>query len=316
MNVVLDKEFKNWILGGIIRDASLVSKIQFDTKYVTTSRRTNPVDYLKLKHFKQLTLKENDLIINQKTLQFLLRNNLVPRSSLPHLRCFYTHDTPEHLVKSKLIEDLNAMKRVLVMNKFDYEMLVNLGVTDSKLRTVYGAVDRKKFYPSSNLKRPEFVLVTGDAKGRKNPFKVLEVISENKDLKFIICGRYWKEFVTHTKKELSNLEIVDFSHETNEELMRTASAFMTLSLQEGGPYPVLEALASGTPVVSTQVGWVPEIVNEKNGRIISQDAAPSEVGARLKECILLKGEVHGRDLLNGKYTWVELADKLFIDSDK
>ncbi len=48
--------------------------------------------------------------------------------------------------------------------------------------------------------------------------------------------------------------------------MRTAKVFVMNSLSEGGPRSALEAMAAGMPVVVTQVGVMPDVIDEgKNG---------------------------------------------------
>lgn len=50
--------------------------------------------------------------------------------------------------------------------------------------------------------------------------------------------------------------------------------YLCTSLLEGGPLPVLEALACGVPVVSTDVGHVPDLIidNGSNGRVVAKEA--------------------------------------------
>ena len=43
------------------------------------------------------------------------------------------------------------------------------------------------------------------------------------------------------------------------------------SLREGSPLPVIEAMASGRPVISTSVGIVPEVLDSSCGKIIERD---------------------------------------------
>jgi glycosyltransferase involved in cell wall biosynthesis len=49
------------------------------------------------------------------------------------------------------------------------------------------------------------------------------------------------------------------------------SAYVCASVMEGTPNPVLEAMSSGKPVITTDVGLVDKIVNHKNGMIITRD---------------------------------------------
>jgi len=311
MNVYMDIEFKNWILGGVIREARMLTENDINIRYISTSRRKQPFSYVVSRYLKKIKVNKHDLIVNQGTLNYFLSAGMISKADLPGIRCHFTHDTEENLTKSGLIEILKSIRQVLVLNKSDYSMLRNLGVEEKRLRIIYGAVDRKLFHPARNSDYQDFVLITGDCKGRKNPGKVLEVVSYNPDLNFIICGRYWKKFISKLETQYQNLTVLDFSMGQNALLMREASAYMTLSLQEGGPFPVLEALASGTPVLSTPVGWVPEIVNQQNGRIVAHSSSVKEISDQLRECLGMKEHTWADDLLNGKYTWQELSEEFF-----
>jgi glycosyltransferase involved in cell wall biosynthesis len=52
---------------------------------------------------------------------------------------------------------------------------------------------------------------------------------------------------------------------------------------EGTPNPVLEAVASGVPVVSTRVGIVPDVLGPKQSRFILAERSPKAMAAALKE---------------------------------
>ncbi len=55
------------------------------------------------------------------------------------------------------------------------------------------------------------------------------------------------------------------------EFYKKAHVYINMSLNEGSPQPVIEAMACGRPVVSTDVGIVPEYVNDQNGLIINRN---------------------------------------------
>ncbi len=57
------------------------------------------------------------------------------------------------------------------------------------------------------------------------------------------------------------------------QLYRAASAFLLSSLYEGLPVTVLEALACGTPVVTTDWGETPKLLSAESG-IVCQERTP------------------------------------------
>jgi len=311
MQVVVDYAFKDWILGAMIRESSIYSKKLVEIDFLKSSRARHPLNFLHRRYVKRLNLEENDLIVNHKFLLYLLESQLISPNALPILRCLYTHETEDYLKSTGLIYNLRDLKEILVMNRSDAIFLANLGVKSNRIKITYGAINREIFFPSQIYTPNRKVLVTGDAKGRKNPERIIETINENPDIFFDICGRYWEEQILKNSIRNDNYTIHEFNIEKTSQLMRSSSAFLTLSRMEGGPFPILEALSSGTPVVSTPVGWAPEIVNDGNGVLVSHDFSIGEVSDALEECFKLKESVWSLDLLNGKFTWKELAVKLY-----
>lgn len=63
-------------------------------------------------------------------------------------------------------------------------------------------------------------------------------------------------------------------------LLRAADLFVMPSMKEGGPYVVVEAMASGTPVIATDVGFVREVMQERTtGRIVRSGSVEDLVAA-------------------------------------
>jgi glycosyltransferase involved in cell wall biosynthesis len=312
MRVVLDYEFRNWILGGVIQESKDYASEEIYVQYIKTSRSKYPINFLYRRYLKRLKPKENDLVINQKTLLFLIQSGLLDPKALPILRCHFTHESEEFLKKTDLLGHIKNLKSVLVLNESDAGLLKRLGVDPNRIEVIYGAINREIFFPLGNYSQNRKVLITGDAKERKNPSKILEVINANPHTDFQICGKFWEKSINQTNLKYSNVEFHKFSMEKNALLMRNASAYLTLSHKEGGPFPVLEALASGTPVVSTPVGWAPELLDETNGVIVKHDSSIEEIAEAIEKCFELKCHTFSQDLLEGRFTWEELARRLYI----
>jgi glycosyltransferase involved in cell wall biosynthesis len=314
VKVILDSAFRNWILGAVVKESSIYANEKVEMVFVGTSRTRNPFGFIYRRYFNKLRLSKNDLIVNQKTLLYLVNSKMLSYKFLPYLRCHYTHDTEEFLVTSGLIVMMKCLKEILVLNVADANLLVKLGIDRSSITIIYGAIDREIFHPSTTFESNREVFISGDAKGRKNPPKVIQLINSNPDMKFVICGRYWKELIESGKIKFDNVVFHEFSLELTAVLVRRASAYLTLSFQEGGPFPVLEALASGTPVVSTPVGWVPELINSGNGVLVGHDSSLEEIRSALEKCFKLKETTWQIDLIKGKFSWKDLAMKMYSSS--
>jgi len=74
-----------------------------------------------------------------------------------------------------------------------------------------------------------------------------------------------------------NSEVLSF-YRTN-----PVDLLVNLSLSEGLPVSIMEALSFGVPVAATAVGGVPEVVNGRNGRLLSPNPGPEEIARALEE---------------------------------
>lgn len=83
-----------------------------------------------------------------------------------------------------------------------------------------------------------------------------DVESLNSIIKENSAENYIKTFEMLTSEEVA-------------EKMRKSDCFVLLSDYENFPCVLLESLSSGTPAIATKVGGIPEIINEKNGILIS-----------------------------------------------
>jgi glycosyltransferase involved in cell wall biosynthesis len=128
------------------------------------------------------------------------------------------------------------------------------------------------------------LLFLGAINEQKGIFDLLKVINEHKI-------EWAEKFVLHVggNQEIERLQEYVKANELSElvhyegwvngekkiELLNLMDAFILPSYVEGLPIAILEALSYGKPVITTPVGGIPEIVNDKNGFLFS----PGDVGA-------------------------------------
>lgn len=99
------------------------------------------------------------------------------------------------------------------------------------------------------------------------------------------------------------------------ELYRAMDVFALSSLWEGGPITLLEAMASGLPVVATPVGIVPEIVRDGVTGFLVPLRDPAVLGEalwRVREDSARAEAMgrEGRETVRGRYTHRHLAEKV------
>ena len=112
------------------------------------------------------------------------------------------------------------------------------------------------------------------AKKIKNPqmlIKSLKKLKYQQDLFFVLSG----PARGYLKNELKKIKINYFHKHCSSpnelaELYRLVDITIINSTLEGGPYSLLESLASGVPVISTKVGMATEVIkNNYNGYLLN-----------------------------------------------
>lgn len=298
-----------WILGAIFREAADSTSVKPIWRIYATSRR----DYFDFKVIRSKILNRTgslNIYTHQDTFFSVFQNNPNQISERRN-RVYFTHFNEGH---SLSIQEINALKyceRILVQNEGMRSYLLANGIRPEKIVKIPGAVDRRVFSPASKPSDKKYVLFSGDFKHRKNPELIAEVILSMKNIDFVIHGRNWEVFPKKLFENSSNLTVLDFEFTQHPDLIRKASAYVSLSLIEGGPYSVLEALASGTPVVATNTGFCSEFIDSSNGVLLPNFPKLREVETAIVKAVGLKEQVWRQDLLKGKWQWQELGRLIY-----
>ncbi len=149
-----------------------------------------------------------------------------------------------------------------------------LGVPVEKIRTIYNGADNKVFYPKAKpvgSKDPTVVAVAriDPVKDTKSFIQAADLVrKELPETKFKVFGSVTVDTYFEECKELVKELGLEgtFSFEGHTEnpasAYHEADVIVLSSISEGFPYSVVEAMMSGTAIVSTEVGGVAEAVGE------------------------------------------------------
>ena len=162
------------------------------------------------------------------------------------------------------------------------DIIKNLDVKEDKIEIVYPGIDLENYsriYEKEELERirkkynlpSEYILYLGTIEPRKNIERIIKAFikykKERKDnLKLILSGKKgWKyenimELVKLRPEDITFTEYVD--EEDKIALYKMAELFVFPSLYEGFGMPVLEAMAAGVPVVTSNVSSLPEVAGD------------------------------------------------------
>ncbi len=163
------------------------------------------------------------------------------------------------------------------------DILRYFSVPESKIDVIYNAIDEQfdesptdaeigRVRERYQLEDP-FVLYAGNIKPHKNLERLIEAFSMLRkngfeQVKLLIIGDEISKYATlrravHRHKLHHQVRFLGFvSDKTLACLYRLAGVFVFPSLYEGFGLPPLEAMASGTPVITSNVSSLPEVVGD------------------------------------------------------
>jgi glycosyltransferase involved in cell wall biosynthesis len=313
--VVMYASYRHWILEGIVRESANAIGLKIRIIWI-------PVNFRELFAWSVITSFKNFLyfwkpvlIVNQKMYITLInfRATKLWLKFSTRVRIYFTHETNLENLRNKL-ETTNFVNRITCFNSRDAKNLREVVSDSCEVIPAFGAVDRNVFRPLSKAEGLEskFVLIAGVSNQRKNPGVIKKVIESNPDINFVIHGNGWDNCWPNSERVPANLEIIKFDFAAHPKLIREASCLLTLAILEGGPYPTLEALASGTPVVATETGWNSEVINDSNGFIVSHTFELSQIRKALIDALSLKTRVMKSDLLPQDFNWKRIGRALYL----
>jgi len=199
----------------------------------------------------------------------------------------------------------------------------DMGVSIDRMRLVPVGVDPELFKPLANVnRRPGHLITTASAdvalKGLSYLLEAMAKLRTERDVTLTIIG---KPRPGHSMELIESLElephiefVSDVTDERIVELYAEAEMAVVPSLYEGFSLPAIEAMCSGTPLVATNGGALPEVTGA-DGETVLQcpagdvDALAAAIGRGLENPELRSriGSA-GRQRVIERWTWKRCAE--------
>jgi glycosyltransferase involved in cell wall biosynthesis len=151
--------------------------------------------------------------------------------------------------------DLYIHQSLRSMNQF-----TKLGFPAEKSIHILSPVEVHKFYTTITLG----IFQNGAVEG-KGLFFLLDLLDKYdfKNFKFLLCGKGWEQlyqkmYAKDIRYEYFILTQDQYYNVQQRELYERLDYLFVPSLWEGGPVAPLEAMAAGVPIISSDVGFMPE----------------------------------------------------------
>lgn len=199
---------------------------------------------------------------------------------------------------------LDAAYRVIALSRAMQQRVVELGVASEKVLVQYNGVDGERFRPDSKgdsrrqlgyTGASPLICYVGNLQPEKGPdilingFKVLteKMRARRAELVVLGDGPLMRSLESLVREYGLDGRVRLLGRRPNAEVAAWVSAADVLclpSLREGCPNVVLEALASGRPVVASNVGGVPELLDKDNGLLVPP-GQPQLLGEALEAAV-------------------------------
>lgn len=193
-------------------------------------------------------------------------------------------------------EDYERAKRKFKKCK-QIELVHGVGVDKDKFNFEMSTEERHELRESLKIKDDDFVLIqVGELNKNKNQIMAInamkKLIKENSNIHLLLIGN--GDMKEEYKKKINELNLEKNIHllgyrKDIPQLLKISDVLISLSYREGLPVNVMEAMASGLPVIATDCrGNRDLILNGQNGYILKTDDTVS-----LEEKILfLSGNIN------------------------
>lgn len=177
--------------------------------------------------------------------------------------------------KKSYIKKVYSRCDVIVVLSKEWKEKIEKITSNNEIVIVENYAEVPKVKPGLEGKK-DYVLFLGEVGKRKGAYDIPDVVEKVvktiKNVKFIICGNGEIEDIKKILNEKGLNEYVEFrgwiGKEEKIKLLSCSKVYFLPSYNEGLPMSILEAMAYGLPVVSTDVGGIPTVVqNGINGFI-------------------------------------------------
>jgi glycosyltransferase involved in cell wall biosynthesis len=188
----------------------------------------------------------------------------------------------------RLVEEVAMAQHWIVASQFTKQTLVDNDIPAERIKVVPYGIDLKAFSAkreSSFSGRPLrllFVGTLGQRKGIKYLVKALELLPAG-SVELTVCGRPVDDLAIFRESRVPIQLRPSISAQGLLEAYGTADVFVFPSLAEGFAHVLLEAMASGLPIISTTRTAAPDLIEHGREGFVINPGSPAELASHIEE---------------------------------
>jgi len=200
----------------------------------------------------------------------------------------------------KIFSKLTALfyDRIICVSQYDRQIAIENKIAPAdKLMAIHNGIDIKaiSFLPREEAQKKLLghtsKLVIGTiAEWTKNKglIYILEAVKEiKKPLDLVLIGSGEnpdKDKMQQLTEKYENIHLIEFIDQAASYL-KAFDIFILPSLKEGLPYTILEAMAAEVPIITTNIGGIPEMIDDNVSGILIQPKNSRQLAEKILELI-------------------------------
>jgi glycosyltransferase involved in cell wall biosynthesis len=201
------------------------------------------------------------------------------------------------------IRMLERANKIIAVSHFTKRELQNYyNIPENKIRVIHNGVDINKFKPANDKRKVKeelsfkpddlTILSVGRLYARKGLFTLIEcmpqVVKRFRNAKFVISGKgqsdEMRKLIAHAEKLGVKDNIIFTGYYPDKKLPKlyqAADVFAFSTFYEHHPFAILEALSTGLPVVTTNVGGIPETIESGKNGFLCEPFKPQQLSDKI-----------------------------------
>ncbi|GGD11086.1 glycosyltransferase family 4 protein [Hyunsoonleella pacifica] len=277
---------KDWIFGAKVRRLSRHSSLEATTHYHNKLRNLPEADgyFFIYQNYFCRCIRSTPSILKKKNIVMFTHPNWSKKYSKTHV-----------------VWCLNKADTIVCLNSDIKEYLINSGVKSELLKVLHIGTSSTTFY--RHQRGGGDIGFCSNFGKRKNPDLIFDIIKNMPQKVFHIIGRNWEDYYRFNEmKAFSNFVYHNnVSYESYPELYNKLDVFVSPSLLEGGPVPILEAMMSNCVPVASKTGFAPDLIQHGvNGYLFDLDASYKDVISLIEKAFEIEEDVRQYVI---PYTW-------------
>lgn len=224
--------------------------------------------------------------------------------------------------KADISDTINKCDKLIVLSESWKQYFISIGIDRNKICVLNNIVSPPEPMPIKRSDDKLHLLYMGEISKRKGAFDLLKAICKEKEffkdkLMLRMGGNEVDGDIKRFIKDNGLESFVNYegwvAGDHKKECLNWEDVYILPSYNEGLPIAILEAMSYGHPVISTPVGGIPEVVENKRNGILVEPGDQKEIADAIRYYIENKDEIKVQGE-NG-YTIVKnfFPEKVFSD---